>query len=202
MLTWFSNQRPPDGPPYPGTVRNQKEHHVSVTTAQDRLAGSWQFNPVHSSAEFSVKYLVAKFRGNFEEIGATLTDGVLSGSAKVASISVKQENLIGHLMAPDFFDAEQYPEISYRSHSIDADGDDVVVEGELTLRGVTKPIRATGTLEGPTEDFMGNTRLGFTLQTTIDRTEYGVSWNADLPKGGKALSDEVTLVVELEFMKA
>jgi polyisoprenoid-binding protein YceI len=174
---------------------------VSVTTAQDRLAGNWQFNAVHSSADFSVKYLVAKFRGSFEELDATLADGVLSGSAKIASISVKQESLVGHLMAPDFFDAEQYPEISFKSSSIDANGDDVTVDGELTLKGVTKPIHATGTLEGPTEDFMGNTRLGFTLETTIDRTEFGVSWNADLPKGGKALANEVTLVVELEFMK-
>jgi polyisoprenoid-binding protein YceI len=175
---------------------------VSVTTAQDRLAGNWQFNPVHSSAEFSVKYLVAKFRGTFEEIDASLADGVLTGSAKVASINVKQENLVGHLMAPDFFDAEQYPELSFTSSSIKADGDDVTVEGELTIKGVTKPVRAAGTLKGPTEDFMGNTRLGFTLETTIDRTEFGVSWNQDLPKGGKALADEVTLIVELEFMKA
>jgi polyisoprenoid-binding protein YceI len=175
---------------------------VSVTTAQDRLAGSWQFNSVHSSADFSVKYLVAKFRGSFEELDATLADGVLSGSAKIASINVKQESLIGHLLAPDFFDAEQYPEISFTSHSIQGDGENVTVDGELTMKGVTKPIHATGTLEGPTEDFMGNTRLGFTLETTIDRTEFGVSWNADLPKGGKALSNEVTLVVELEFMKA
>jgi polyisoprenoid-binding protein YceI len=175
---------------------------VSTTaTAQDRLAGTWQFNPVHSSADFSVKYLVAKFRGSFEELNATLVDGVLSGSAKIASISVTQENLVGHLMAPDFFDAEQYPEISFTSSSIQGDGDAVTVEGELTLKGTTKPIRATGTLEGPTEDFGGNTRLGFTLQTTIDRTDYGVSWNADLPKGGKALSNDVKLVVELEFHK-
>lgn len=175
---------------------------MSVTTAQDRLAGNWQFNSVHSSAEFSVKYLVAKFRGTFEEIDASLADGVLTGSAKVASINVKQENLVGHLMAPDFFDAEQYPELSFTSSSIETDGDEATVEGELTIKGVTKPIRATGTLEGPTEDFAGNTRLGFTLETTIDRTEFGVSWNQDLPKGGKALADEVTLIVELEFMKA
>jgi polyisoprenoid-binding protein YceI len=174
---------------------------MSATTEQDRLAGSWQFNPIHSSADFSVKYLVAKFRGTFEELDASLVDGVLSGSAKVASINVKQENLIGHLLAPDFFDAEQYPEISFKSTSIAADGDAVTLDGELTLRGVTKPLRATGTLEGPTEDFMGNTRLGFTLETTINRTEFGVSWNADLPKGGKALADEVTLTVELEFAK-
>ncbi len=174
---------------------------MSTTTQQDRLAGDWQFNSVHSSADFSVKYLVAKFRGSFEELDATLTDGVLTGSAKLASINVKQESLIGHLMAPDFFDAEQYPEISFKSNSIETDGDAVTLDGELTLRGVTKPIRATGTLEGPTEDFMGNTRLGFTLETTIDRTAFGVSWNADLPKGGKALADEVTLTVELEFAK-
>ena len=175
---------------------------MSVTTAQDRLAGNWQFNAVHSSAEFSVKYLVAKFRGTFEEIGATLADGVLGGSAKVASINVKQENLVGHLMTPDFFDAEQHPEISFRSSEITTDGDQVTVDGELTLRGVTKPIHATGTLEGPAQDFMGNTRLGFTLEATIDRTDYGVSWNAELPSGGKALSDEVTLHVELEFHQA
>jgi polyisoprenoid-binding protein YceI len=174
---------------------------VSVTTTQDRLAGTWQFNPTHSSADFSVKYLVAKFRGSFDDVHATLADGVISGSAKVPSINVTQENLVGHLMAPDFFDAEQFPEITFKSTSITADGDDVTVEGELTLRGVTKPIRATGSLEGPTEDFMGNTRLGFTLETTIDRTAFGVSWNADLPKGGKALSNDVKLVVELEFHK-
>ena len=66
---------------------------------------------------------------------------------------------------------------------------------------MTKPVHATGTIDGPIEDFMGNTRLGFTLETTINRTDFGVSWNADLPKGGKALSDEVTLTVELEFHK-
>jgi len=176
---------------------------MSTTTAvQDRLAGNWNFAAAHSSADFAVKYVVSTFRGSIEDLTASLQDGVLSGSAKVASIKVKDDNLTGHLMAPDFFDAEQYPEISFRSTEISGDGDQVTVDGELTLKGVTKPIHATGTLEGPAQDFMGNTRLGFTLQTTIDRTEYGVSWNADLPSGGKALQDEVTLHVELEFHKA
>jgi polyisoprenoid-binding protein YceI len=105
-------------------------------------------------------------------------------------------------MAPDFFDAEQHPEISFRSDSLATDGDTLTLQGELTLKGVTKPITATGTVEGPADDFMGNTRLGFTLDATIDRTAYGVSWNADLPSGGKALADEVDLHVELEFHKA
>jgi polyisoprenoid-binding protein YceI len=176
---------------------------MSTTTAiQDRLAGSWNFAAAHSSADFAVKYVVSTFRGSIEDLSASLQDGVLSGSAKVASIKVKDDNLTGHLMTPDFFDAEQYPEISFRSTEISGDGDQVTVDGEFTLKGVTKPIHATGTLEGPAQDFMGNTRLGFTLETTIDRTEHGVSWNADLPSGGKALQDEVTLHVELEFHKA
>jgi polyisoprenoid-binding protein YceI len=174
---------------------------VSVNTVQDRLAGSWQFAAVHSSADFSVKYLVAKFRGTFEELDAKLEDGVLTGSAKVASINVKDSNLIGHLQSPDFFDAENYPEISFKSTIVDIDGDSLNLDGGLTLKGVTKPVHATGTVEGPTEDFMGNTRLGFTLETKINRTDFGLNWNADLPKGGKALSDEVTLTVELEFHK-
>jgi polyisoprenoid-binding protein YceI len=169
---------------------------------QDRLAGTWNFAAAHSSADFAVKYVVSTFRGSIEDLAVTLEDGVLSGTAKVASVKVKDDNLTGHLMAPDFFDVEQFPEISFRSAEINADGDTVAIDGELTLKGVTKPIHATGTLEGPAEDFIGNTRLGFTLETTIDRTGYGVSWNADLPSGGKALSDEVTITVELEFHKA
>ena len=175
---------------------------MSVNTAQDRIAGNWNFAPVHSAADFSIKYLVAQFRGSFADLDAKLEDGVLSGSAKVTSIQVKDDNLIGHLLSPDFFDAEQYPEITFKSTILDIQGDQLTLDGELTMKGVTKPVKATGTIQGPTEDFMGNTRLGFTLETTLDRTEFGVSWNADLPKGGKALSDEVTLTVELEFHKA
>ncbi len=175
---------------------------MSVNAVQDRLAGEWKLNPVHSSADFSVKYLVAKFRGRFEELDASLEDGVLAGSVKVASVNVKEPNLIGHLQSPEFFDAEQHPEISFTSKILEIDGDTLTLDGELTIKGNTKPVHATGTVNGPTEDFMGNTRLGFTLETTVDRTEFGVDWNADLPKGGKALSDEVTLIVELEFNQA
>jgi polyisoprenoid-binding protein YceI len=174
---------------------------MSVNTVDERLAGEWSFNAVHSSADFSLKYLVAKFRGRFEELDAQLKDGVLTGSVKVASVNVKDPNLIGHLQSPDFFDAEQHPEISFTSTILDIDGDTLTLDGELTIKGVTKPVHATGTVNGPTEDFMGNTRLGFTLETKVNRTDFGVNWNAELPKGGKALSDEVTLIVELEFAK-
>jgi polyisoprenoid-binding protein YceI len=148
-----------------------------------------------------VEYLVASFRGDFKELDAQLADGQLSGSVRVDSIAVKDENLAAHLQGPDFFDAERNPEITFRSNTLAIDGDRVELDGELTMKGVTRPIHATGTIHGPTEDFAGNTRLGFALDTTIDRTEFGVNWNADLPSGGRALSDKVTLTVELEFIK-
>lgn len=173
----------------------------TTDTTTDRLAGTWNFAPVHSAASFTVKYLVAKFRGSFDAFDAQLSGGKLTGSVKVASVSVKDENLVAHLLAPDFFDAEQFPEISFASSSITLDGDDATIAGDLIIKGTTKPLEATGTVNGPTEDFMGNTRLGFTFETTIDRAAFGVDWNADLPKGGKALSNDVTLLVELEFHK-
>jgi polyisoprenoid-binding protein YceI len=173
----------------------------STDTTTDRLAGTWNFAGVHSSADFAVKYLVATFRGGFEDLTAELVDGKLSGSVKVASVKVKDENLVAHLLAPDFFDAEQHPEITFSSSNIAIDGDSAKIDGELTIKGITKPLSATGTVNGPTEDFMGNTRLGFTFATVIDRAAFGVDWNADLPKGGKALSNDVELTVELEFHK-
>ncbi len=175
---------------------------MSTTTSIERLAGNWTLNPTHSSAEFSVKYLVAKFRGSFGDLSATLDEGNLRGAAEVGSVNVKDPNLIGHLQSPEFFDAEQYPELTFRSTSIDLQGDQVELEGEMTIKGNTRPIHATGTIAGPTEDFMGNTKIGLALETTIDRSEFGLNWNADLPKGGKALSNQVTLSVELEFVKA
>jgi polyisoprenoid-binding protein YceI len=174
---------------------------MSATTVNERLAGQWRFAPVHSAAEFSVKYVVAKFRGNFGDLDASLEDGVLTGSAKVASISTKDQNLYPHLLSPDFFDAEQHPELTFRSTSIDIQGDNVELDGELTMKGTTRPIHATGTIEGPVEDAMGNTRLGFTLEATIDRTQFGLNWNAPLPKGGPSLANDVVLTVELEFHK-
>jgi polyisoprenoid-binding protein YceI len=175
---------------------------MATDVTQDRLAGTWTFSPVHSSAAFTVKYLVASFSGTFSEVEASLADGTLSGEVKVASIVVKDENLAAHLQAPDFFDAEQHPTISFASDTLAIEGDELMLDGELTMKGVTRPVHATGTVQGPTEDYAGNTRLGFTLEATVDRTAFGISWNADLPKGGQALGNDVTLSVELEFIRA
>src|SRR2546421_1370181 len=106
---------------------------MSTDLIQDRLTGSWTFMPVHSSASFAVKYLVASFRGQFEDVQAELIDGQLKGVVNVASVSVKDENLNTHLQSPDFFDAERHPEISFSSSNVSIDGDQVEVDGELTM---------------------------------------------------------------------
>jgi polyisoprenoid-binding protein YceI len=179
-----------------------QEVTMSVVSPQDRLAGTWSFSAVHSSVTFSIPYLVATFRGSFDEVKAPLVDGNLSGVAKLATGDVKHDNLAAHLMGAEFFDADHHPEITFTSDELRIDGNAVEFDGELTMKGTTKALHATGAVEGPTEDFMGQTRLGFTLRAVIDRTAYGVSWNADLPKGGRALSDDVELTVELEFVRA
>src|SRR5215208_1458872 len=170
-------------------------------------AGTYNGVPVHSSANFSVKYLVSSFRGSFEEFESVLRvdesgNAVLDGKVRADSIKVKDENLAAHLQSPEFFDTEQHPALTFPSPQLPVDGDRATVEGDLTIKGHTERITGTGAIAGPTEDFMGNTKLGLTLDTAIDRTKFGLNWNAPLPKGGFALSNEVKLQVELELIKA
>jgi polyisoprenoid-binding protein YceI len=168
-------------------------------------AGTWQSDPIHSSVGFAVKHVVGTFRGTFNDFGATLSDADgspnLSGRAKVESIQVKEENLYAHLLSPEFFDAEQHPEIIFEANQISRDGDEVVVSGELTMKGVTKPVVARGEISGPAIGPDENERIGIDLETKVDRHDYGLDWNMDLPGGGKTLGDEVTLQVHLELVK-
>jgi len=165
-------------------------------------AGTWHVDPVHSSVGFSVKHMVvANFRGGFGTFDVTLDEQGLRGSADVASIDVSEENLNGHLLSPDFFDVERTPRVSFESTSITRDGDELTVEGELEIRGVKQPITLTGTTAGPVKGPAGE-RIGFTLETVIDRTSFGINWNMELPGGGFILDNEVTLTANLEFGKA
>jgi polyisoprenoid-binding protein YceI len=167
-------------------------------------AGTWQVDPVHSSVGFSVKHMVvANFRGGFGTFDVTLDEQGLRGTADVASIDVSEENLNGHLLSPDFFDAERHPQLSFSSSTISVDDDKVEIEGELTVKGVTKPVTITGTVSGPaTHAFDGSSRLGLELETTIDRTAYGLNWNAPLPTGGFAVGNDVKIRAELELVLA
>ena len=166
---------------------------------------TWSVDPVHSTVGFAVKHMVVStFRGRFEDFDATLTADAggalhLSGRVRAGSIVVKDENLAAHLAAPDFFDTERYPELKFSSKEIRRSGEELVVDGELTIKDQTHPVEARGTITDPHETLGGVVKIGVTLETVIDRTKFGLNWNAPLPKGGFALADEVKLTVELEL---
>ena len=176
----------------------------TISTQRTLLpTGTWKLDPVHSSIGFSVKHVVGRFRGGFDTFDVTLDEQGLRGTTDVSSIDIDEPNLSGHLLSPDFFDAERYPQLSFRSKSIAVDGESVAIDGELTLKGVTKPVTITGTVSGPADHLDGSSRLGLELETVVDRREYGLEWNAPLPTGGFVLGNDVTLTAELElFQKA
>ena len=167
-------------------------------------AGTWQLDPLHSTVGFSVRHMVvANFRGGFGTFDVTLDESGLRGTVDVASVSVSEPNLNGHLLSPDFFDAERNPQLSFRSTAIRVSGDELDIDGELTLKGVTRPVTITGTVSGPvTHAFDGSSRLGLELKTVIDRTAFGLDWNAPLPTGGFAVGNDVKLQAELELVLA
>ena len=164
-------------------------------------AGTWALDPVHSTIGFELPYLAGTFRGHFTHVDAKLTADSLTGAARVASVDVKDENLAAHLQSPEFFDAERQPELTFASRSIERDGESLKVAGELTIRGITKAVELAGTIAGPITDAFGNERVNVTLETTVDRTEFGLNWNMPLPNGQPALQNEVRLVAELYFVQ-
>lgn len=167
-------------------------------------AGTWSADPVHSNVSFEVGYAgVNAFRGGFKEFTATLSGDTLEGSATVASVDVKDEQLNGHLQTPDFFDAQRFPEITFAATELRRAADGTVEgSGELTIKGVTKPISFTGAIaDAPATDPFGRERLGLRLESTIDRNEYGVSWNAPNQSGGNYLADDVKLIAELALVR-
>jgi polyisoprenoid-binding protein YceI len=169
------------------------------------LAGTWELDPVHSSVGFEVPYLSGTFKGQFREARAKLVarDGKanLDGSARVASVDVKDENLSAHLQSPDFFDAERHPELLFSAHDIDLGDENVSANGVLTIKGVTKPVEVTGTLTPPMVDAFERERIGLVLSTSVNRREFGVSFQMPLPSGEPAIGDEVTIVAELYFIR-
>jgi len=163
--------------------------------------GTWKADTVHSHVAFEVPYAVAIFTGEVTEFEATLEDGTLKGVARIESLKVKEENLEAHLLSPEFFDAERHPEVTFVSKSITRDGDQVSLDGEISIKGITKPATLTGTATGPAVDHFGATRLGLKLQTTVDRTEFDINWNMPLPNGEPALSNDVTLKADLTLVE-
>ena len=177
------------------------------TTATNTVTGPWNLDTVHSIVGFEVAYMVGTFKGRFHDVTATMSvdeDGraTLAGTAKVASVDVQNPDLSAHLLSPDFFDAEQFPELRFTAAGISLDGDRITADGEITIKGVTKPVTVTGTVSPPITDPWGGQRLGVTVTAPVDRTDFGLDWNNPLPTGELALANEVTIVAELQLVQA
>ena len=180
---------------------------MSTITKTQIPTGTWQVDATHSQVGFAVPYLVGTFRGSFSPVEATLAvgdDGAveLAGAAPVEGIKVQDENLATHLLSPDFFDAERAPKIAFKAGDFDRSGDEVKVDGELTIKGITRPVELTGTITDPLVDYTEKERIAVTLETTIDRTQFDLNWNAPIPSGEPALGNDVTVNAELFFFKA
>ena len=174
---------------------------MSSTTTP--FAGTYAADPIHSSFGFAVRYQgVSVFRGTLNEVTATLADGRLEGSAKVESISIRTpEQFRAHVLSAEFFDAANHPEVTFSSSSLDLREDGTAeVDGELTIKGITRPVHAVGTWTEPAGDAFGGTRGHLKLEAVVDRTEFDMNWNLPLPSGGNALANEVTLTVELSLV--
>ena len=170
-----------------------------MTSTTAPFAGTFAADPIHSSFSFAVRYQgVSLFRGSLSEVAATLADGRLEGTAKVESISIRTpEQFRAHVLSPEFFDAANHPDVEFVSTDLDLREDDTAsVTGELTIKGITRPVSATGTWTEPASDAFGGTRGHLNLEAVVDRTEFDMNWNMPLPSGGKALANDVTLSVE------
>ena len=176
---------------------------TTTTTITQTPAGTYNLDPVHSTFGFTVTHNgVSKFHGQFEQVDARLEDGVLVGTAQVDSIKTAIPQLKDHLLSPEFFNAAETPTITFRSSDIRiAENGTVEVDGDLTIRGVNKPLAATGSFASGV-GISGAEVVGFDLEATIDRRDYGLSWQAQLPKGGDVLAWDVALEVHLELAKA
>ena len=168
--------------------------------------GTWTIDAAHSLVGFELPYMGLTFRGSFAPVEATLSnengEAKLTGIAKAGDVKVQDENLNAHLLSPEFFDAERTPELRFESRSIRREGDELVVDGELTIRGTTEPVELRGTATEPMTDAYGRERFGLQLRGTVDRTRFGINWNAPLPNGEQALPNDVSLIAELYLLKA
>jgi polyisoprenoid-binding protein YceI len=172
------------------------------TTLQQVPAGTYGLDPVHSSIGFGVKYnKLATFRSSFAKVDAQIADGVLTGSADASSIEIDEPNFKGHLLSAEFFNVESTPTVTFRSTEIrPAEDGTVEVDGDLTIRGVTKPVTAKGTYAAGGDAF-GNERVAFEIQTTVDRRDFGLNWQNQLPDGSDSLAYDVTITADLQLVK-
>ncbi|MBZ5614518.1 MAG: YceI family protein [Acidobacteriia bacterium] len=185
---------------------------MSTLATPQTSTTTWNIDPVHSVAEFKVKHMmISNVKGQFSKLTGALTldesnlaNSHVVASVEAASIETRDPQRDAHLKSADFFDVEKFPTLSFQSTGITLVRDgELAVEGNLTIHGVTRKVRFT--VEGPTpptKDPWGNTRVGVSATTKINRKDFGLTWNAALETGGILVGDEVTITLEVEFLKA
>lgn len=181
----------------------------TLSTHPNFVAGTWKLDPAHSEIAFTVKHLaISKVRGTFEKFDVTIVtapedaDGINSIDATIdlASVNTNQPQRDAHLRTSDFFLVEEYPVATFHSTGGTWEGDNFTIVGDLTLRGVTREVTLTGELGGVTTDGQGNTRAGASASTTINRHDFGVSWNAAIEAGGLTLGDDVKIDIDIQVV--
>lgn len=182
---------------------------IFLFSAQIVLAATYKVDPVHSQVEFIVDHLmVFKVTGAFNEyqgeiVAEPTTKSLQSATAniKVASIDTREPKRDNHLRSADFFDAENYPDMIFVSKKVEGQGSDIVVYGDLTIRGTTKEVMLKGSYRGENKDPWGNVRTGFSASTIINRHDFGLNWNKALETGGFVVGDQVTINLEIQGVK-
>jgi polyisoprenoid-binding protein YceI len=170
---------------------------VAETTAVVIPAGTWSIDPVWSALEFEVKKLgLVTVKGRVPGFSGTIVGGpdpTIEGRVDVSTITTFDETRDAHIQSPDFFDTERYPELRFESTHVEAYDDKLRVEGELTIKGITRQVELHGRYVGSGVDPYGNERIGVEVSGTVDRTDFGLEWNAPLPGGGFLLPNDVVL---------
>jgi polyisoprenoid-binding protein YceI len=168
----------------------------------------WNIDGSHSSVTFQIRHFVSKVRGSFKEVKGTITadeaaweNAVVDVEIPSASISTSNDRRDTHLRSPDFFAVDSFPTIRFQSTRIERNGDSAKIHGNLTLRGVTRPVVLDGTFTGLMKAAQGD-RVGFEASTTINRTDYGVKWNRAAEAGGAMLGDDVKIEINVEAVRA
>jgi len=180
---------------------------ITAETIPGYVAGTWVLDPTHSEVSFSVRHLaISKVRGTFEKFDVTVVtaenpaDSTVTASVEIASVNTNQKDRDAHLKTSDFFLAEEFPTMEFVSTGISKDGDDFLLAGNLTLRGVTKPVTLKAEFGGIITDGYGQVKAGASATTKINRKDFGVNWNAALEGGGFTLGDDVTISIEAQVV--
>ena len=185
---------------------------MTILTAPQVTTTTWKIDPTHSVAEFKVKHMmISNVKGQFTGVSGSLsldesdlTRSYVEATIDAASINTREKDRDAHLRSADFFDVEKFPTLSFKSSKVEQTGDgELAVTGDLIIHGVTRTV--VFEVEGPTDaakDPWGNTRVGLSATTKINRKDYGLTWNAVLETGGILVGEEVTITLDIQFVKA